>query len=425
MIRLGLDSMRALLETLSHPEETLKFIHIAGTNGKGSVSAFLRYILTAAGYLVGTYNSPAVFSREEQYLLGHEAIAPEELAQLSTEVEEACQCLVEAGQLEPTAFEKETAIAFLYFQKMKCDFVILEVGLGGDGDATNVISTSLCSVFTSIGRDHMKFLGNSLAEIAEKKVGILKANGTAISIWQESEVEEVLRARASECGAQLTFADAALLHPIDAATFSYKGITAKLSMEGSYQVDNATLAIEVAFALREQGVAISDTAIETGLAITKWQGRMECIRRHPFVYLDGCHNVPAARRIAETLKARFTNERIIYIMGVLADKEYEAMLDILLPFAWRVYTVTPDNLRALDAHRLAKAVCARAQMDASCENVKETGEHCDDSKLRPMGIPCESMEEAAQAALSDAPDMILVLGSLSFLGDIKPYLKED
>ncbi len=403
MIRLGLDAMNALLDEFAHPEESLKIIHIAGTNGKGSVSTFLRYILTEAGYLVGTYNSPAVFSREEQYLLGHLKISQEKFAQLYKEVENASKRMIEKGLVEPTAFEKETAVAFLYFQEAKCDFVLIEVGLGGDGDATNVISDSVCSVFTSIGRDHMKFLGDSLAEIAKKKAGIIKSHGRAVSIWQDMEAEAALRRQATKCDACLTFADETCLTKIDAKTFSYKGIEVKLSMEGSYQIDNAVLAMEVIFALREQEIEISDEAIQVGLHEARLSGRMECIRKKPLVYLDGCHNVPAARRIAETLSEEFTNQNIIYIMGVLADKEYEAMLDVLLPFTSRVYTVTPDNPRALDAHVLADAVCARAA----------------------IGITCESMQSAAQAALIDAPDVILVLGSLSFLGDIKPYLKED
>lgn len=397
---LGLSSITALMEQLHNPQDKLKIIHVAGTNGKGSVCAFLQQILIEAGYRIGLYTSPAVFEYRERFLVQKKQITDEIFYECVDKVKKACEKIVAEEQPHPTLFEIETAVAFLFFLREKCDVVIVEVGMGGATDATNVISKSLCSVFASIGKDHTQFLGDTLKEIAEVKAGIIKEKGAVVSIWQEKEVLDVLQNTALEKQASFLLAEKKkrMLEKGNTFCFSYKDYKKiELSMAGTFQLDNCVLALEVISFLKTKGFDISDEAVKTGVKKTNWHGRMEKICNAPRFYIDGAHNVPAVKRLAETLEKDFTNQTRTFIIGVLADKEHGKMLQEILPYAKDVITVTPQNERALPAHDLL-------------EEIRSLGYKAEESR---------TMEEAVAMAGQKGNDMILAFGSLSYLAELK------
>ena len=395
---LGLSSITELMKQLKNPQDDLQIIHVAGTNGKGSTIAFLSSILQRAGYRIGVYTSPAVFDYRERFVINGQWISEKNLCEYLIRLKNVCERIVEEGKSHPTLFEIETALAFLYFKEEHCDYVLLEVGMGGETDATNVISHSLCSVFASFGRDHMQFLGESLFEIATVKAGILKEGGCGVSIWQEPEVVTAIVAVAEKKNARVTFAQPPQLdfRGKNSQVFSYKEFTdVSIPLAGSYQLDNAVLALETVLALRRLGVYIPNEAVYEGMASAKWPGRMECISVCPRVYLDGAHNLPAAMRLRETIELYFTNRTITYIIGVLADKEYKQLLNILLPFANHIVAITPHNPRALPASDLAAAI-------------RSLGYEAYESK---------SMKDGVFYAMEQKDDLILAFGSLSYLKD--------
>ncbi|MBE6015860.1 MAG: bifunctional folylpolyglutamate synthase/dihydrofolate synthase [Lachnospiraceae bacterium] len=403
---IGLDSVTALANALGNPQDNLKFIHISGTNGKGSTQAFISTILTKAGYKVGRYVSPTVVCYEERIQVNGEYITKEALARLTTGVADACDRLNAKG-IYPTAFEIETVIAFLYFVECGCDIVALETGMGGTLDATNIITTTVVSVIASISMDHMDFLGDTLAKIAANKAGIIKPGRPVVSIKQEASAMKVLEEVAKEKGSALTVADPDDIFDVKlsdmAMTFSYKaksGLMENLTpgLVGMYQKDNAILAIETIGVLTTLGYKVSREDIYAGLAETVWVGRFTKIGDNPRIIIDGAHNEAAAKRLAETLGNYFTNTPIIYIMGVLRDKEYNKILDYMLPYAKEVLTITPNNPRALSASELADVITSRG--------VRATV----------MGSVKEALKEAIKKSEKDS--IILSFGSLYYLGEV-------
>ncbi len=410
---LGLDSIRELMEELGNVQDRLKYVHVAGTNGKGSVCAFLSSIFIEAGIQVGTYTSPAVFGRLEQYRVNGKNITEQEFAEVVWEVRRACERMKERGKRQPTVFEVETAAAFLHFARRQCQVVILETGLGGSMDATNIIRNPLLSIITSISMDHMKVLGNSLEKIAQAKAGIIKAKGQVLAAKpRQQRVRQVLEEICEKKQAVLTFSDETLAEQIryeaggKKLCFTYQGLgEIELSMTGIYQVQNAVCAIEAALILRKMGYAVCDEHIRHGLWKAKWDGRFSVLCSEPLLVLDGAHNTDAARKLCETLKRGFTNYKIIYIIGVLADKEHEEMLKIMLPLAWKVFTVTPGSPRAMDGEILAEEA----------------------RKYHGQVRYCSRIQEASDAALDCAREenaMILAFGSLSYLKELREILKE-
>ncbi len=403
---LGLSSIRRLMGELGNVQDKLNIVHVAGTNGKGSLCAMVSSILREAGYRVGAYTSPAVFCREEQYQVNGEPITEEEFAAAVAAVKEACGRIQAKGQGLPTLFEVETAVAFLHFYWKKCDIALLETGLGGEGDATNIIRKPLVSVLVSISMDHMKFLGDSLAGIARAKAGIIKEHGAVAAIWPEQEeVRQVLEEACREKHASLSYAkkeEAVGIHWEEGALcFSYGEYgELKLSMAGAYQAQNSICAIKTAELLRGQGFQISLGDIRRGLRKAQWEGRFSVLCRKPLFLMDGAHNEDAAKKLRETLKMGFTNGKIIYIIGVLADKEYGKILELTLPLAWKVFTVTPGNPRALDGEALAEQA----------------------RKYHKDVTPCKTVRQAAAQAMDCALEeggMVLAFGSLSYLGELK------
>ena len=422
---LGLDSIGNLMEELENVQDKLSVIHIAGTNGKGSTGAYMESVLIEAGKKVGRYTSPAVFEPLEVWRINRENISKEDYVAILTQVKMACERMVEKGMAHPTVFEVETAMAFFYFYEKKCDYVLLEVGMGGITDATNLIKKPVCSVITSISMDHMQFLGNTLGEIAAAKAGIIKEECPVVCLRQTNEVMQVIQEEARKKNAILWTADAdhgqvrkLILKaekeelfpvgelPVQAEatllelSFCYPGIgRLRTTMAGSYQLENAYLATVVL----HEVLHIPAETIREGIEKTKWPGRFEIASTNPLVILDGAHNEDAAEKLAATVRNYFTNKKITYIIGVLADKEHEKMLKMMLPLAERVYTVTPHNARAMDAVSLAEEAL----------------------KYHNNVTACESIQEACEKALTHTAkeDVILAFGSLSYLGELKQEIK--
>ncbi len=451
---LGLENMRNLMAELGDVQDRLPIVHVAGTNGKGSVCAMLSSVLQEAGYRVGMYTSPAVFGEREQYQINGVAISEEKWQEILGEVKYACESVIASGMPQPTAFEVETAMAFLYFWREGCQVAVIETGLGGEGDATNIIKKPLLSILTSISRDHMQFLGDSLAGIARKKAGIIKEGGIAVAAEpQELEVRQAIEGICQERHARLIYAkeaeakeihfrqegyarpadareaEAKEIHfrqegyarPADAREaeakeihfrqgrlcFSYGALgRISLSMAGAYQAANGICVIKAAEALREMGWAIPEAAIKAGLEKARWEGRFSVLCPKPLFVIDGAHNQGAAEKLRETLKMGFTNRKIIYIIGVLADKEHEKILKTMLPLAWKVFTVTPFSARALDGRKLAEEARKYHQDVTFCHEIR--------------GAVRQSLWLAAEEKA-----MVLAFGSLSYLGEIRRALEEN
>lgn len=401
---LGLDTVTELLARLGNPQDELKFVHIAGTNGKGSTLAYISTILKEAGFRVGRYISPTIFDYRERIQVNEDYITKEGVARLADLVKEAAARMVEDGFSHPTTFEVETAMAFLWFREMQCDIVVLECGMGGLTDATNVVKTTLVSVFSEIGMDHMGFLGETIQEIARVKAGIIKPDTVVVSTSQRPEVREVLLNVCREKQAEFLEVRKEEIKDVrfrfEDQSFTYRGMKwLKPGLAGSWQIDNAALAVETVFALEKLGFPVTEEQLRKGLSRTIWPGRFQVIDRRPLFVADGAHNRDAADRLCETLELYFPDKRKIFIAGVLADKEYDYVMSRLAPLAARVITImTPDNPRALPAEKLA-------------EDVRKYNEYVETA---------ESLQDAVRRAWAYAgeDDLILAFGSLSYLGDL-------
>lgn len=435
---LGLTNMKALMEALGNPQNSIRTIHIAGTNGKGSVGAYLASICKEAQFKVGRYCSPAVFDPLECWQYDGRNITEEEYADAMSQVKNACD-IVMSKDIFPTSFEIETAMAFVYFAKLQPDVLILETGMGGETDATNVVDNPLACVFTKISKDHMQFLGESLTEIAKVKAGIMKPG--AMIFWgeQEPEVEQVLEEKFAEVqayGKQIgnepvlgdvyTSRTKLISQKAGELRFSYLGINYMTRMSGMYQMQNATLAIAVfdaiwpklLFNLSDEmemwndeeapiaGWMDMEYASRAGVLFANWPGRFEVIGENPLFIIDGAHNEDAAIELAKTVQNCFTNQPLVYIIGVLADKEHKKMLQTMLPYAKQVYTITPPNTRGLDGKELAAEVEA-VSADLGHEVMVEY---------------CDSIDVAVEKAESYGVEhgaSVLAFGSLSYLGQLK------
>jgi len=401
---LGLDTISELLKRLGNPQDELKFVHIAGTNGKGSILAYVSTILKEAGYRVGRYISPTIFDYRERIQVNETYITEEAVARLAEKIYIAGQSMLEDGLAHPTCFEVETALAFLYLKEQNCDIVVLETGMGGLTDATNVVKTTMVSVFASISMDHMGYLGDTLEEIAQVKAGIIKPKSIVVSAAQKPEVHKVLFETANRQTSDYREVDpediTQVCYGFDNQSFSYKGMEQLCpAMMGSYQIGNAAVAVETILALGGCGFPVDVNTIRKGLAKTQWVGRFTPVARHPLFVVDGAHNRDAAERLKETLELYFPEKRKIFIVGVLADKEYDYMMSILTPMADKVVTImTPNNPRALAAEELA-------------EDVRKYNVNVEAAK---------SLSDAVRRAkvYAEEEDLILAFGSLSYLGEL-------
>ena len=407
---LGLESMRELLHRLGDPQNELKFIHISGTNGKGSVLAYLSTILSGAGYRTGRYISPTLFSYRERIQVDGEYIEKESLARHVTAIAAAAEDMQKAGLPSPTVFEMETALAFLYFKEKRCDIVTLEVGCGGLLDATNVITTTLMEVIASISMDHTDLLGDTLAKIAAQKAGIIKPDTMVVSAQQKSEAAQVIEDTCKEQHCTLQMVDESKISNVhygaEGQTFSYKTWeNVAISLAGSYQIKNAALALEGVEALRKLGYALSDQQVREGLLHTAWRGRFTTLRRDPTVIIDGAHNPAAALELKESLERYFPGKTLYFVMGMFKDKDYAQVIDLTAPLARHIITVeTPGNPRAMPARELAEAV----------------------GKVNPSVEWADSVAHGVEKALAMAgkEDAVIVFGSLSFLGEAADAVNE-
>ncbi len=355
----GLSRTQTLLAALGNPERGLKFVHIAGTNGKGSTAACIAACLQAAGYRVGLYTSPFINRFNERMQINGTPISDADLETLVDGIRPAAEAMSDA----PTEFELITALGFLYFAQQHCDIVVLEVGLGGELDSTNVIGPPEVAVITALGLDHMAVLGNSMAEIAQAKAGIIKGGCPVISYGGIPEADAVIATACQRERAPLypvDFSQLTLLPgSLSGTQFDFGDLKAlTLPLLGSYQPKNAAVAITALRVLAESGWNISDSAIRTGLAAVQWPGRFELLRNAPPFILDGSHNPPGMEATAQSLRDRFPGQTITFLISVMADKDVTGILTPILPLAREFVTVRANLPRAMSAEELADTILA-------------------------------------------------------------------
>lgn len=401
----GLARMQNLCDHLGNPEKELQCIHIAGTNGKGSLAAMTSSILTAAGYKTGLTISPYVVDFRERFQIDGEMIPPRTLANLTEKVLDAIDAIEAEGGEKPVEFEAVTALAFLWLAREKCDLVVLETGLGGRCDATNVVPHKLVAAITKIGYDHMEVLGDTLDKIAAEKAGIIK-EGTVVVNYPDQPAEAMgpILTAAAEAHTSIITPDKDDLTLLRGKRLEnridYGGYRAALGLPGTHQANHAAMAVEIALALwREFGYDISDDAILQGLADARMPARIEVLRRHPLLLLDGCHNPDGAKMLAATLTRADFEENLVGVLGVLADKDYKDMLSDLAPCFAKVYTVTPNCPRALSAEELQKE--ARFHTDAEAADsvadaIRKAVDYADENNLAGV-VVCGSLYLAAEA----------------------------
>ena len=401
----GLARMQNLCDHLGNPEKELQCIHIAGTNGKGSLAAMTSSILTAAGYKTGLTISPYVVDFRERFQIDGEMIPPRTLANLTEKVLDAIDAIEAEGGEKPVEFEAVTALAFLWFAREKCDLVVLETGLGGRCDATNVVPHKLVAAITKIGYDHMEVLGDTLDKIAAEKAGIIK-EGTIVVNYPDQPAEAMgpILTAAAEAHTSIITPDKDDLTLLRGKRLEnridYGGYRAALGLPGTHQANHAAMAVEIALALwREFGYDISDDAILQGLADARMPARIEVLRRRPLLLLDGCHNPDGAKMLAATLTRADFEENLVGVLGVLADKDYKDMLSDLAPCFAKIYTVTPNCPRALSAEELQKE--ARFHTDAEAADsvadaIRKAVDYADENNLAGV-VVCGSLYLAAEA----------------------------
>jgi len=396
----GLGRTRELLKALDNPEKTLKFVHIAGTNGKGSAAACIAAVLQKAGYRTGLYTSPYIQCFNERMQVNGEHISDDELIMLTEEIRPFADVMIDS----PTEFEMITALAMRYFRYKDCDIVVLEVGMGGELDSTNVIDTPEIAVITSIGYDHVIELGPTLRDIAMAKAGIIKSNGDVVIYGDEIEVDALFKHVCTERGARLHRTDFTRILRQEASLDGMRFVLApygeiKLPLAGTYQPKNALVAVTALECLRDKGYQISGSNIVDGLAEVRWPGRFEVLGSNPVFILDGAHNPQGIGATADSLRSHFGERKIVFIVGVMADKAVDSMMSLIAPMAEMFIAVRPDNPRAMDEKKLA-------------------------GQLSRYGTPvycCNTMVRGVAEAIGRAgkDSIICALGSLYFSADIR------
>ena len=412
-IRLGLDNIKKLLELLDNPQDKLKIIHIAGTNGKGSTCSFISTILKEGGYKVGLYTSPFLETFTERIRVNGDNIPEDEVGNIVSLIKEKIEVMVNEGYSYPTEFEIVTAMALYYFYKENVDFVALEVGLGGRYDATNVIEKPIVSVITSISMDHIGVLGDTLGKIAFEKGGIIKENCTTIVYPQKYEAGQVIknickenRSKYIECN----FNDINIkqsninLQKYDCFINKKEYKDLEIKLIGEHQVKNSVLALNVIDYINDNlGLNISEECIRKGLAQTSWPGRIEKIKENPMFIIDGAHNEEGAESLAKAMDKYFKDKNKVLIIGMLEDKDISSVLDILIPRFNKVITTTPDNPRSIDADKLKKKI--------------------EEYNIDVISKP--KINEAVEYALQNTKkeDVIISAGSLYMIGNVRSIIK--
>lgn len=411
--KLGLDNIRYLLKLMGNPQSELRFIHVAGTNGKGSTSAFINEVLMEEGYSVGLFTSPYLEVFNERIRLNGICIENSDLATSTELVSKMVDKMLAQGMAHPTEFEIVTAIAMDFYKRQKADFVILEVGMGGRLDSTNVIERPLISVITPIAMDHTDYLGDTLAKIAFEKAGIIKKKSLVVTAPQQPECLEVIQSTAEANRACLLVADP------DGVTIKQGSIEGsvfnavfqderfddlEIHLAGNHQVMNALLALTALKAMKDRlNMTIRRESIYNGFKETRWAGRLEVLRNNPLILIDGAHNVHGAKSLSGALHQYLDGRKVVGLIGVLSDKDYEGILDELAPCLDRAITTVPDSPRALAAEALAE-------------------------ELNRRGLPAKAVpeiEKALRTALEELkPDEVLVsFGSLYLIGQVRTLVQ--
>ena len=399
----GLSRTQELLKRMGNPEKKLKFVHIAGTNGKGSTAAMTASILHKAGYRVGLYTSPYIYRFNERIQVNGEQIADEDVAAVTEYVKQYAEAMEE----KPTEFELVTAIGFEYFARQNCDIVVLEVGMGGALDSTNVIETPEVAVITNIGLDHTDYLGDTVEKIAETKAGIFKENGHAVVYRGTPGVEEVFERVCAERNISLKKADFDTLvlhsHSLEGQVFDCGNRKELfLPLLGDHQLHNASVVLSIADTLIEIGWKISEQNIRDGIRDVSWPGRFDIVGRDPLFIIDGGHNPQCIDALVVNIRDYLKDRKIIALTGVLADKDYGEMYRPMMPYIQEFVCITPPNPRKLEATELA-------------EHLRRVGA---------TATPCETIPQGVQLAIEKAgkDGVVLCFGSLYTIGDIKNAL---
>lgn len=403
--RPGLERTEELLRLMGNPEKKLKFVHIAGTNGKGSTASMSASILQEAGYTTGLYTSPYIFTFNERMRVNGENISDRELV----EVVEFVKPLAESMEDKPTEFELVTCIAFEFFKRRECDIICLEVGMGGELDSTNVIESPVAAVITNVGLDHIEVLGDTVEKIAETKSKIIKKGTSAILYRNVESVEQVIENRCQEVGAKLIKADFDAVKPVsadlDGQVFDYKNYkNIKLPLLGKHQLKNAATVLTIVEELVEKGWSITRENIYRGIEKTVWQGRFEVVSHTPLFIVDGGHNPQCIEALLENVREYLNGRRLIVLTGVLADKDYEKMYAEMSEYTEEFVTVTPPNPRALDSKSLKDYL----------------------ERFGKKATACKTIEEGVNLAKSRAGDngVVLAYGSLYMVADIEYNAKK-
>jgi len=416
---MGLSNLKKFMQTLGNPQDKVKIIHVAGTNGKGSVSAFIAAILTEAGFKTGSYHSPAVFEKRETVGIDGKQISGEEFAAMVELMKPAIETADREGRL-PTVFELETALAYQYFAYSQCDFAVIECGMGGLNDATNITNSAVLSVFTSISMDHMAYLGNTLREIAKCKAGIIKKGIPAVMIEQDRQVMQAVGQAAKRQSSHVITVKkdniGVLESTLEKQRFTYHSLLNlneyEIQMPGQFQAENGAEAVEAVCELIRQGYVIKENAVKQGLFRTVLPGRFQMIQKgNPTIFIDGAHNPGAALRLRENITLLLKEYHIIFIMAIFADKDYKKVVEITCDLADNIYTVRADGKRALEAEELAE--CIRKHGGAAC--------------------PVKSIPAALDMAVSKAKELtaktgrksaVVCFGSFSFLKYIRAEISD-
>ncbi|AKL94289.1 tetrahydrofolylpolyglutamate synthase/dihydrofolate synthase FolC [Clostridium aceticum] len=410
--KLGLENIKYLLDLLGNPQKELKVIHVAGTNGKGSTSSFINGVLKTSGYKVGLYTSPYIEEFTERMQINGEKIDKQRLAEVTTIVKAKIEQMLSEGKNHPTEFEVGTAIALVYFAEEKVDYTILEVGMGGRLDATNIIENPLLSIITPIDYDHMEHLGDTLGKIAFEKAGIIKENNFVVSYPQREEAMEVVKQVAKEKNSQLFVVnyDTLKIHhsAIEEQQFSVEILGKKyedvvITLAGPHQVYNcctALTAIEVLKAHRN--IEISDEAIYQGLKNTKWIGRLEILGKNPLTIIDGAHNLQGATALKHSVETLLEGKKVTLVVAMLGDKDVQGVLSSLIPLMDKIVVTKPNNPRAMAADDLAKELVSYGKDMYICKTIKE------------------AVKKAHE--VTEASDVILFAGSLYMIGEARTIL---
>ena len=408
--KLGLTNIKALVGLLGNPHKELKFIHVAGTNGKGSTCAYISNILKDSGYKTGLFTSPDIEKYSERFQINNENISDDDLISIISEVKEKVDIMISNNMNHPTEFEINTAMALLYFKQKNCDVVVWETGLGGRLDSTNVIEKPVACVITAIDFDHMHILGDTIEAIASEKAGIIKKECDVVLYGENDEkAVRVITDKAKEMNCDIHISDFDLIEnkrsSLTLQKFDYKGYKdLGITLLGSHQFKNAALAVDLADVLRKTFPLINKDSIYSGLIKTRWPGRLEILMEKPVVICDGAHNLQGVRNLKISLDEIFPDRKVIFIMGIMKDKNYEEMAKVILEKAKAAIAVRIDYDRMLDVKTLSSV------LQRYCNNV----------------FSGDTIAEGMNIALSiaDENDLICSFGSLYTIAEVKKYIRE-